>query len=432
MEKNLKNDTPRLFPPGKILPFILVTTLFMFWGIAVNLNDVLIKQFMKSFEISRLAAGFVQTFFFFGYFALAMPAALIMRKYNYKTGLVIGLFLYALGTILFWPAAIIGKYLFFLFALFVIASGLSFLETGANPFIATLGDPRTSEQRLNFSQSFNPLGAVIGVAIGTFFIFSGIELTQPEIDILKAAGEYDAYLQSEIIRVVKPYLIIGAVMFLWAIIILRTKFPATADENENAVDFQKGRLKDLFKYPHFIQGVIAQFFYVGAQVGTWSFFIQYMQDYTGEPEKVAGSFLIGSLVAFGVGRFTATYLMKFIRPHKLMGIYGMMNVILVGIGILFPGWVGLWAVFFTSFFMSLMFPTIFALGIKNLGPNTKLGGSMIIMAIIGGAALTPIMGLIADQTGSMALAMLVPLGCYLFITYYAFVGSKVRKIADTL
>jgi FHS family L-fucose permease-like MFS transporter len=432
MEKNLKNDTPRLFPPGKILPFILVTTLFMFWGIAVNLNDVLIKQFMKSFEISRLAAGFVQTFFFFGYFALAMPAALIMRKYNYKTGLVIGLFLYALGTILFWPAAIIGKYLFFLFALFVIASGLSFLETGANPFIATLGDPRTSEQRLNFSQSFNPLGAVIGVAIGTFFIFSGIELTQPEIDILKAAGEYDAYLQSEIIRVVKPYLIIGAVMFLWAIIILRTKFPATADENENAVDFQKGRLKDLFKYPHFIQGVIAQFFYVGAQVGTWSFFIQYMQDYTGEPEKVAGSFLIGSLVAFGVGRFTATYLMKFIRPHKLMGIYGMMNVILVGIGILFPGWVGLWAVFFTSFFMSLMFPTIFALGIKNLGPNTKLGGSMIIMAIIGGAALTPIMGLIADQTGSMALAMLVPLGCYVFITYYAFVGSKVRKIADTL
>jgi FHS family L-fucose permease-like MFS transporter len=428
MEKNLKKDTPRLFPPGKMLPFMLVTALFMFWGIAVNLNDVLIKQFMKSFEISRLAAGFVQTFFFFGYFALAMPAALIMRKYNYKTGLVIGLFLYALGTVLFWPAAIIGKYLFFLFALFVIASGLSFLETGANPFIATLGDPRTSEQRLNFSQSFNPLGAVIGVTIGTFFIFSGIELTQPEIDVLKAAGEYDAYLQSEIIRVVKPYLIIGAVMFLWALIILRTKFPATADENENAVDFQKGSLKDLFKYPHFIQGVIAQFFYVGAQVGTWSFFIQYMQDYTGEPEKVAGSFLIGSLVAFGVGRFTATYLMKFIRPHKLMGIYGMMNVILVGIGILFPGWVGLWAVFFTSFFMSLMFPTIFALGIKNLGPNTKLGGSMIIMAIIGGAALTPIMGLIADQTGSMALAMLVPLGCYLFIAYYAFIGSKVKRV----
>lgn len=426
MTNNFTNDKPRLFPAGKMIPFILVTALFMFWGIAVNLNDVLIKQFMKSFELSRLAAGFVQTFFFFGYFALAMPAALIMRKYNYKTGLVIGLLLYALGTLLFWPAAIIGKYLFFLFALFVIASGLSFLETGANPFIATLGDPRTSEQRLNFSQSFNPLGAVIGVAIGTFFIFSGIELTQPEIETLKVTGEYDAYLQSEILRVVKPYLIIGAVMFLWALLLSRTKFPSTVDEPDKNNNLKKGRFRDLFKYPHFVQGVIAQFFYVGAQVGTWSYFIQYMQDYTGEPEKVAGSFLIGSLVAFGVGRFSATFLMKYIQPQKLMGIYGVMNIFLAGIGVAFPGWVGLWAVFFTSFFMSLMFPTIFALGIKELGPNTKLGGSMIIMAIIGGAALTPVMGLISDQTGSMALAMLVPLVCYVYVTYYAFIGSKVR------
>ena len=163
MPQSPTNEKSRLFPQGNLLPFILVTALFMFWGIAVNLNDVLIKQFMKSFEISRLAAGFVQTFFFFGYFTLAMPAAFIMKKYNYKTGLVIGLFLYALGTLLFWPAAIIGKYIFFLLALFVIASGLAFLETGANPFIATLGDPRTSEQRLNFSQSFNPLGAITGV-----------------------------------------------------------------------------------------------------------------------------------------------------------------------------------------------------------------------------------------------------------------------------
>ncbi len=428
MEKNPKNNSPRLFPPGKILPFILVTALFMFWGIAVNLNDVLIKQFMKSFELSRLAAGFVQTFFFFGYFALAMPAALVMKKYNYKTGLVIGLFLYALGTVLFWPAAIIGKYLFFLFALFVIASGLSFLETGANPFIATLGDPRTSEQRLNFSQSFNPLGAITGVLIGTIFIFSGIELSEAEVATMKVAGEYDAYLQSEIMRMVKPYLVIGAVMFIWALLLIRTRFPKTVDEQQNSETNDKGRFRDIFRYPHFIQGVVAQFFYVGAQVGTWSYFIQYIQDYTGEPEKVAGYFLTGSLVAFGVGRFSATFLMKYIQPQKLMGIYGIINIILVGMGVLFPGWVGLWAVFFTSFFMSLMFPTIFALGIKNLGPNTKLGGSMIIMAIIGGAALTPIMGLIADQTGSMALAMLVPLGCYVFITYYAFIGSKMRRV----
>ncbi|MBL7111333.1 MAG: L-fucose:H+ symporter permease [Bacteroidales bacterium] len=422
----ISEDKPRLFPAGKILPFILVTALFMFWGIAVNMNDVLIKQFMKSFEITRFAAGFIQTFFFFGYFALAMPAALIMRKYNYKTGLIIGLFLYALGTFLFWPAAIIGKYLFFLVALFVIASGLSFLETGANPFIATLGDSRTSEQRLNFSQAFNPLGAIIGVAIGTVFIFSGIELSQSEIEVMKAAGEYDAYLQSEIIRVVKPYLIIGAVMFLWALLLLRTRFPKTTDEDQKNPDQPKGRFKDLFKHSHFVQGVLAQFFYVGAQVGTWSFFIQYMQDYTGEPEKVAGSYLIGSLVAFGVGRFFSTFIMKYVKPQKLMGLFSIINVILVFIGVVYPGWVGLWAVLLTSFFMSLMFPTIFALGIKGLGPDTKIGGSMIIMAIIGGAAMTPIMGLISDSTGSMALAMIVPLVCYVFIAYYAFIGSKVR------
>jgi MFS transporter, FHS family, L-fucose permease len=429
MSQHLTNDKPRLFPTGNLLPFILVTALFMFWGIAVNLNDVLIKQFMKSFEISRLAAGFVQTFFFFGYFALAMPAAFVMRKYNYKTGLIIGLFLYALGTLLFWPAAIIGKYIFFLLALFVIASGLAFLETGANPFIATLGDPRTSEQRLNFSQSFNPLGAITGVLIGTVFIFSGIEHSDLEIEALKAAGTYDAYLQSEIIRIVKPYLIIGAVMFVWALILIRTKFPKSTDEQDSTGKMSKGRFGDLFKHSHFIQGAIAQFFYVGAQVGTWSFYIQYIQEYTGEPEKVAGYFLTGSLVAFGVGRFTATFLMKYFKPQKLMGIYGLINIILVGMGVLFPGWVGLWAVFFTSFFMSLMFPTIFALGIKELGPNTKLGGSMIIMAIIGGAALTPIMGLIADRTGSMALAMIVPLICYVFVTYYAFIGSKIKSLA---
>jgi len=419
-------EKPHLFPTGKILPFILVTALFMFWGIAVNLNDVLIKQFMKSFELSRLAAGFVQTFFFFGYFALAMPAAFIMRKYNYKTGLVIGLFLYAFGTFLFLPAAKSGEYLFFLVALFVIASGLAFLETGANPFIATLGDPRTSEQRLNFSQSFNPLGAITGVLIGTVFIFSGIELSESEISNMKAGGEYDAYLQSEIMRLVIPYIVIGVVMIIWAFILIRTKFPKSADEQAKEGTESKGRFRDLFKFPHFIQGVLAQFFYVGAQVGTWSFYIQYIQDYTGQPEKVAGYFLTGSLVAFGVGRFTATFLMKYIRPQKLMGIYGIINVILVAIGVIYPGWVGLWSVFFTSFFMSLMFPTIFALGIKDLGPNTKLGGSMLIMAIVGGAAFPPIMGLISDRTGSMALAMIIPLVCYIFIAYYAFIGSKVR------
>jgi len=390
------------------------------------MNDVLIKQFMKSFEMTRLKAGLIQSAFYMGYFLLSMPAALLMRKYGYKAGLVTGLFLYSTGTYLFWPAALVRQYGLFLLALFVIASGAAFLETGANSFIALLGDPRTSERRLNFSQAFNPLGAVTGVLVGTVFIFSGVELRPQQINALKAAGRYDAYLQTETMRVVMPYIVLGTVVFIWALLILKTKFPKIAEEAELAGSRQHGKLKDLFRYPHFVQGVIAQFFYVGAQVGTWSYYIQYIQDYTRQPEKVAGYLLTGSLVAFGVGRFTATYLMKFVQPSQLMGIYGCINVTLMGIEVLFPGWIGVWAVFLTSFFMSLMFPTIFALGIKELGPNTKLGGSMIIMAIIGGAVATPIMGLLFQLTHSMALAMLVPLVCYTFITYYAFIGSKVQ------
>ena len=419
-------DGPRLFAPGNTLPFILVTALFFLWGIPHNLNDVLIKQFMKSFEMSRFQAGLIQSAFYMGYFLLSMPAALIMRRYSYKTGLVIGLLLYSSGTLLFWPAAVVQQYGFFLFALFVIASGLAFLETGANPFIVLLGDPRTSERRLNFSQAFNPFGSISGVLVGTIFIFSGVEMNRGQVEVLKAAGKYDAYLRQETMRVVTPYLILGAVVLVWAFLLMLTKFPKVAEEAESGVARDKGRFKDLFKYPHFVQGVLAQFFYVGAQVGTWSYFIQYVQDYTGQAEKVAGYFLTGTLVAFCVGRFSATYIMEFIRPTRLMGIYSIVNVMLVAVGVLHPGWVGLWAIFLTSFFMSLMFPTIFALGIKELGPNTKLGGSMIIMAIVGGAFFTPIMGLIFDHTKSMAMAMMVPLACYLFITYYSFVGSKVR------
>ena len=322
------------------------------------MNDVLIKQFMKSFEMTRLKAGLIQSAFYMGYFLLSMPAALLMRKYGYKAGLVTGLFLYSTGTYLFWPAALVRQYGLFLLALFVIASGAAFLETGANSFIALLGDPRTSERRLNFSQAFNPLGAVTGVLVGTVFIFSGVELRPQQINALKAAGRYDAYLQTETMRVVMPYLVLGTVVFIWALLILKTKFPKIAEEAELAGSRQHGKLKDLFRYPHFVQGVIAQFFYVGAQVGTWSYYIQYIQDYTRQPEKVAGYLLTGSLVAFGVGRFTATYLMKFVQPSQLMGIYGCINVTLMGIEVLFPGWIGVWAVFLTSFFMSLMFPHI--------------------------------------------------------------------------
>ncbi len=412
----------KLFARENLLPFVLVTALFFLWGIPNNLNDVLIRQFMKSFEITRFKAGLVQSAFYMGYFLLSMPAALVMRRFGYKTGLVTGLFLFACGTWLFWPAAIVGEYGFFLMALFVIASGLAFLETGANSFVAQLGDPDSSERRLNFSQAFNPIGAISGALIGTVFIFSGVELKPAQVAAMKTAGTLQAYLHHETMRVITPYLVLGSLVFLWALLILRTRFPKVAGETTSHAAAEHGRFRDLFHYPHFVLAIIAQFFYVGAQVGTWSFFIQYVQDYTQQPEKVAGYFLTGTLVAFGVGRFSATWIMQFVPPNLLMGAYSVMNVLLVAVGVVLPGWIGLWAIFLTSFFMSLMFPTIFALGLKGLGPNTKIGGSLIVMAIIGGAVFTPLMGLVAAH--SMARAMMIPMASYAFIAYYAFAGCR--------
>ena len=411
-------------PARSIVSFSLVTMLFLIWGIPNNMNDILIKQFMKSFELSRTQAGLIQSAFYMGYFFLAVPSGLIMKKYSYKVGLIAGLLLFALGCCLFWPAAIAGKYGLFLFALFVIASGLTFLETGANIFIVELGKSQSAERRLNFSQAFNPIGAVLGVLIGTIFILSGIEHDPLKITAMKLSGEYQHYLQQETMRVVTPYLVLAAFAVLWSIFLMFTTFPKGRDElkEENAV---KANSRDLLKYPHFYKGVISQFFYCGAQVCTWSFFIQYVQDYTGQPEKIAGYFLTGTLVAFGVGRFSATYIMRYVSPGKLMGIYGVINVALVAFAILMPGFIGVWAIFFTSFFMSLMYPTNFALSIRSLGNNAKIGGSIMVMAIVGGAFFPPIMGLIAESAKSMAVSMVIPLICYLYIAYYAFKGSKI-------
>ena len=313
------NEQIRVFPKGNLIPFILVTLLFLFWGIPNNLNDVLIRQFIKSFEINRLQAGLVQSAFYLGYFLMAIPAASLMHKYSYKTGLIFGMVLYAFGSILFWPSAVMGKYIYFLSSLFVIASGLAFLELGANAFIAELGDPRTSERRLNFSQAFNPIGSIIGVLIGTIFIFSGQEPTPEKIQVMKTAGEYEGFLRAETMRVVAPYLVLGIIVFLWSLIMMRIRFPEIIDEKTEET-IEKMSYTDLLRYPHFLKGVVAQFFYCGAQVGTWSYFITYIKDYTGHGEKIGGYLLTGTLIAFAVGRFASTFLMKYIEPRKLMGI----------------------------------------------------------------------------------------------------------------
>src|SRR5271170_1887896 len=416
-----------LFPSGNLLPFSLVTVLFLIWGIPSSMNDILIKQFMKSFELSRFQAVLVQSAFYMGYFLLAMPAAIMMKRAGYKAGIVVGLLLFSTGTLLFWPAALAQSYPFFLGALFVIASGLAFLETAANPFIAQLGDPRSSERRLNFSQAFNPLGSITAAFIGTKFIFSGISLTPAQVKAMQVANTYKDYLQQETLRVKGPYLVLSAVTLLWAALIARTKFPDIQSEHEHVGHPEDSSFRHLLEQRHFVFGVIAQFLYVGAQTGIWSYFITYVEDYTTAPEKKAGYLLTGTLAMFLIGRFSSAVLMKYVRPNVLMGVYALINIGLVSLAVFLPGWAGLWSLFLTSFFMSLMFPTIFALGIKNLGPNTKIGGSVIIMSIIGGAVLPMTMGLITVQFHSMAAAYLVPLIAFVVIALYSFYGSAVRE-----
>lgn len=420
-----QNEDAPLIPHQSLLAFALVTGLFLLWGIANNLNDVLIRQFTKSFDISRLQAGLVQFAFYIGYFTFSVPAALVMRRRGYKFGLVAGLVLYGAGTFLFWPAAEAQSYALFLFALFVIASGLGFLETGANPLVAQLGDPHSAVRRLNFSQAFNPIGSILGVLVGTVFIFSGVELTPAQIAKLQHDGAYTVYMHHETQRVVAPYIALGAVVLLWAFLILRTPFPAVANRSTDRTE-PEGSYRALLGYPHFLYSVLAQFCYVGAQVGTWSWFIQYVQDYTHMPEKIAGYLLTGTLVGFGVGRFAASHWMRRMPAGRMMGLFSVLNIVLLAIAVLFPGWLGMGAVFLTSFFMSLMYPTIFALGIRGLGPHTKAGASLIVMSIVGGALIPLLIALVYQVTHSMALAMLVPLACYAVVAWYAYWGCHVR------
>jgi FHS family L-fucose permease-like MFS transporter len=430
LASNLAVDTEGSGEPlvarGQLLPFGLVTSLFFLWGVPNNLNDVLIRQFMKSFALNRVEAGLVQSAFYLGYFFLAIPAALIMRRHGYKAGLITGLLLFATGAALFWPAAIVGKYGFFLAALFVIASGLSFLETASNPFITQMGAPATAARRLNFSQAFNTLGSIAGVLAGTVFIFSGVELTTTQVASQKAAGTYAMYLRHETMRVVAPYLVLGAIALTLALVFMRVRFPEVVAGSNAEAD--GGRISELFRRPHFLFAVLAQFLYIGAQVGTWSYFIQYVQDYTHQPEKHAGLLLTGTLGAFALGRFSAPLLMKYIPAARLMMLYATVNALLLLFAVLRPGWAGMWAVFLTSFFMSIMFPTIFALGLEGLGPLVKLGGSLLVMSIVGGATLTPVMAWISQRAGGLAYGYTVPLMGYVVVAIFSWYHAQRTRL----
>lgn len=420
-----------IFPRGYMFAFLLTTLIFFVWGMSNNLTDILVQQFRKSFELSLLQAQLVQTSNFLAYGIMATPAAFLMRRFGYKTGLVVGLLTFGVGTLLFWPAAIVGKYIAFLLALFVVGSGASILETAANPLVAQFGDPYSSERRLNFAQAFNPPGTIVGVIVGTFFIFSGVEKSAAQVAVMKQQGTYDAYLHSEILRVVPTYVVLGIAVLVLAFFIGRAKFPESLDSKENAGEAavsHKGSYGRLFRTPTLVFAVVAQFFYVGAQVGTWSTYIPYLRTYTTLGDRAAGGLLTGTLIAFSLGRIVSTPLMSVFSPAKMTGLYAVVNILLLAVGVAHPGMAGGIAILATSFFMSIMYPTIFALGVKGLGEDTKLGGSLLVIAIIGGAIFPLLMGGMKSLTGSLASGYVLPAVGYAVVALYAYLVPRLTDL----
>lgn len=407
--------------------FIMVTSLFFFWGFVHNLDPVLIKHLKKAFTLNTLQSSLVDSAVFIAYFLMALPAGYVMKKFGYKAGVILGLVLFAAGSFLFIPAANTQQYIFFLGALFIIASGLTFLETAANPYADLLGDPETSTQRLNLSQSFNGLAATLAPIVGVNIILTK-DYSEAELSLMTEEARKFA-LAAEASTVKLPYLILGLCILLVAVIFWFTHLP----EVKGKTDSEKGKSKSIlhaFRHIHLTNAVIAQFFYVGAQVCVFSFFLLYAPKAAGVSDKVAGYYLgYGCGLAFMLGRFFGTWLMvKYIKPQRLLALYAFINIALCGVAILASGIPALVAVIGIAFFMSIMFPTIFSLGIKDLGSDTEYGSSLIIMSIVGGAVLPPLFGWIADSTGNIQLAYIVPLLCFVVIAWFGLSGYKVKPV----
>jgi len=401
-----------LISQGYRLAFAVVTSLFFMWAIANNFNDILIRQFQNALDLSRTQSGLVQTAFYFGYFTFALPAGWTISRLGYKGGILVGLVLYAAGALLFYPAAGVRSFGFFLIALYIIAAGLAFLETAANPLIAAMGSDAHAAQRLNLAQSFNGLGGFLAPFIGSAVIFSGVEHSKAAIADMSAA-QIASYRAAESLAVRQPYLGLAAVVLCLGLLVALTRFPAIAERDTATVSTTA-----LWRNPRLMKAVIAEFFYVGAQVTVWSYFINFTQDLSGAGERLAAWCLGLSQMGFMLGRFAGTGLMAFVAPARMLTVYGLIAALLCGVAIIAHGIVAIVALGLTSVFMSIMFPTIFTRGLKGLGERTKMAASLLVMAIIGGALFPPLAGLISQTSGSIQFAMIVPLVGFLVVAEF--------------
>jgi FHS family L-fucose permease-like MFS transporter len=392
-----------------IIPLCLITTLFFLWALGVNLNDILIPHLKKAFRLTDLQSSLIQVAFFGGYFLAAWPAGRLMDRIGYKSGILAGLLICATGALCFIPAAFSLGYGLFLFALFVMACGQSFLEVAANPYVTILGPTESAERRLNLSQSFNSVGAVVTPFIGAAFILTDTQSGADEAATVKI-----------------PYLVIAAIFVAVAALIYATDLPEV-----HAHEQRKAPVADILKRAHLVRGVIAQFVYVGAQVGVASFVIRFVEfTAPGTPDKTAANYLKLHLAGFMLGRFAGSFLMKYVPAPQMLAIFACGAVVSIMTAIFGSGTAAVAGVVGAGFFHSIMFPTIFALSIKELGPLTKPGSSLLVMAIIGGALFPPLMGFISDRT-NIQQAFWAPLLAYIYIFYFAAGGYRVRALSET-
>ena len=407
-----------------LAPLVLITSLFFLWALGVNLNDILIPHLKKAFRLSDFQSSLIQTAFFGGYFLAALPAGKLMERIGYKRGILTGLFLCASGALLFIPAASASVYGYFLFALFVMACGQSFLEVAANPYVTVLGPPESAARRLNLAQSFNAVGALATPILGAAFILTRNDYTAAQLTAM-SPQQLQVFRLAEAQTVKVPYCVIAGIFLFIAVLIYLTHLPEIREPGaETDAASERSGIRGALAHGHLVRGVIAQFFYVGAQVGVASFvirFAQYLQP--GMPAKSAANYLKLHLLGFMIGRFAGSAMMKKIPAPRLLSAFAVGGLVCVLIALVANGTAPIWAIALAGFFNSIMFPTIFALSIKDLGAHTKLGSSFLVMSIIGGAVVPAIMGLISDNS-SIRTAFVVPLICYAVVFYFGAWGYK--------
>jgi len=413
-----------------LFPFILITSLFLMWGLANNMTDTLLAAFKKIKSMSDAQTSLIQVAFYGAYFCLALPAAILIKKYTYKTGVLVGLGLFIAGALLFYPASQTMAYGHFLAALYILAGGLSILETTANPYIIAMGPEATATRRLNLAQSFNPIGSITGVVLSKVFILSELNTAGAEERAAMSPEALQAMQAEELKAVMGPYVGVAFVLAALWLAIAAVKMPKASDE-ESRIDY-RAVFKRLLGRRHYVWGVIAQFFYVGAQIGVWSFTIRYVMEELQLDEAGASSYYLAALLVFALSRFICTWLMRFAEARMLLGSAAVLAMACTLVVVFGGGYAAVLALVAISACMSLMFPTIFGLASAGLGKDTKIGGSGLIMAILGGAVLTTVQGLVSDASGSIHLAYIVPLACFGVVGYYAFFKAREVKIPAML